>query len=258
MDCQMIALDAPTNEEFSLVMEDVIHNSSFFGGCITNPWKSLIGFRESFDLSCSLSHHSYNVLAPSLSNEFRFSAHNTDSYGFWTSISPYLSCVNNMVMLGFGGTAKAIIAEALDYPIQVYILTRSDVPTKEQFLYEHPNVNFVNQVDIDNFFEKKESIFPFLLVNATNCGVLSKSTVVPTHFNRILQDLPIPHLFFDIVHTPLLTSSMMHCQFAGIPVLGGLHMNTLQAIRAFSLVHPDIPLGLVTSMMKAANSTINQ
>lgn len=257
IDCKMLPIDAPSYLEFKDSLQKIVNSSSFLGGCITNPWKLLPGFTDQVDLSFASRHQSYNVLAPAKSSIHRFSAYNTDSFGFWSSINPYLSDAKLLIILGFGGTAKSIISDSINYDLSIKVLSRSEISSDEQSFFSSSNVEFISQENLSDFFDNNQAACPYVLVNATDCGSLVKPKEVHIYLDLILQYLPRPSLLFDVIHTPKLTSSMITCQDIGIPTLGGSHMNTLQAIRAFSLVHPDIPLDVVTSTMHKAISAIN-
>ena len=161
--------------------------------------------------------------------------YNTDGKGFFKSLPSFTISGKKMTMLGAGGAAKSILAQAiLDGVSQISIFVRSASMEKTRIYLEKLRVETdfkVDLYDLENVQILQEIIHQSdLLVNATSLGMDGKSSPVPTNLN-----LPPQVLVADIIYQPFETPFLKWARSQGNPAVNGLGMLLYQAAEAFQL-----------------------
>jgi shikimate dehydrogenase len=141
---------------------------------------------------------------------------NTDVYGFEETVGSELKRHSKALVLGTGGSSRAIVHILRKHSIAVTFVSRT---RKEGCLtYE----------DIDTSVMENHS----LIVNCTPAGM----------FPNIHQMPPLPyhamssrHLVYDLIYNPAETAMMREASLYGASCMNGLRMLHLQADRAWEI-----------------------
>lgn len=139
----------------------------------------------------------------------QLSAHNTDVYGFKTSLLGwYVPDGKKALVLGSGGSSKAVAKVLNDMKIPF------DTAGRQQTLH-------YSQVRLSQYG---------LVVNCTPAGMFNASTTdIPTSLDLPFTEANSGHQFFDLVYNPAETVMMKRFSDAGARVKNGLEMLHLQA-----------------------------
>ena len=161
--------------------------------------------------------------------------YNTDGKGFFKSLPSFKISRKRMVLLGAGGAAKAILAQAiLDGVSQIAVFVRSSSMKKTRpYLEKIQNatgfrVDLFALEDVQNL---QDSITQAdLLVNATSVGMDGSSQPIPTSIV-----LPEKLLVADVIYQPFETPFLKWAKEQGNQSINGLGMLLYQAAEAFEL-----------------------
>lgn len=161
--------------------------------------------------------------------------YNTDGKGFFKSLPSFKISRKRLVLLGAGGAAKAILAQAiLDGVSQISVFVRSSSMEKTRpYLEKIQNatgfrVNLFALEDVQNL---QDSITKAdLLVNATSVGMDGTSQPIPTSIV-----LPEKLLVADVIYQPFETPFLKWARNQGNQSINGLGMLLYQAAEAFEL-----------------------
>ena len=161
--------------------------------------------------------------------------YNTDGKGFFKSLPSFKISRKRLVLLGAGGAAKAILAQAiLDGVSQISVFVRSSSMEKTRpYLEKIQNatgfrVDLFALEDVQDF---QDSITQAdLLVNATSVGMDGSSQPIPTSII-----LPEKLLVADVIYQPFETPFLKWARNQGNQSINGLGMLLYQAAEAFEL-----------------------
>ena len=161
--------------------------------------------------------------------------YNTDGKGFFKSLPSFKISRKRLVLLGAGGAAKAILAQAiLDGVSQVSVFVRSASMEKTRPYLEklqHETGFRVELFALEDVSELQARITDSdLLVNATSVGMDGQSSPVPE--NIVLSETL---LVADIIYQPFETPFLKWARSQGNPAVNGLGMLLYQAAEAFQL-----------------------
>ena len=161
--------------------------------------------------------------------------YNTDGKGFFKSLPSFTILGKKMTLLGAGGSAKAVLAQAiLDGVSQVSVFVRSTSMEKTKAYLETLQSETGFRVDLYALEEHsalQEKIADAdLLVNATSVGMDGKSSPVPENLL-----LPENLLVADIIYQPFETPFLQWAKSQGNVAVNGLGMLLYQAAEAFKL-----------------------
>ena len=161
--------------------------------------------------------------------------YNTDGKGFFKSLPSFTISGKKMTMLGAGGAAKAILAQAiLDGVSQVSVFVRSVSMEKTRPYLDKLQEQTGFEVDLyalEDVSELQSRIADsHLLVNATSVGMDGKSSPVP-------ESLVLPEtlLVADTIYQPFETPLLKWAKGQGNQAINGLGMLLYQAAEAFQL-----------------------
>ena len=161
--------------------------------------------------------------------------YNTDGKGFFKSLPSFKISGKRMVLLGAGGAAKAILAQAiLDGVSQISVFVRLASMGKTKTYLEklqHETGFRVDLFALEDAQELQENITRAdLLVNATSVGMDGVSQPIPTSIV-----LPEKLLVADVIYQPFETPFLKWARNQGNQSINGLGMLLYQAAEAFEL-----------------------
>ena len=161
--------------------------------------------------------------------------YNTDGKGFFKSLPSFKISGKKLVLLGAGGAAKAILAQAiLDGVSQVSVFVRSASTGKTRPYLEKLQNETGFKVDLfalEDVSELQARIIDSdLLVNATSVGMDGSSQPIPTSIV-----LPEKLLVADVIYQPFDTPFLKWARNQGNHAVNGLGMLLYQAAEAFEL-----------------------
>jgi shikimate dehydrogenase len=146
--------------------------------------------------------------------------HNTDVFGFKTSIKPFLEPKHNRALIfGTGGSSKAVAYALKQIGVDYYFVTsREYKKTPNTFFYYELNPLIFSQF--------------MLLVNCTPVGMFPEmSEAVPIPFSYVTPD----HLAYDLIYNPEETVFLANCKEKGATTMNGYSMLQLQAEKAWEI-----------------------
>ena len=161
--------------------------------------------------------------------------YNTDGKGFFKSLPSFKISRKRLVLLGAGGAAKAILAQAiLDGVSQISVFVRSSSMEKTRpYLEKIQNATGfrVDLFALEDVQDLQDSITQAdLLVNATSVGMDGSSQPIPTSIV-----LPEKLLVADVIYQPFETPFLKWARNQGNQSINGLGMLLYQAAEAFEL-----------------------
>ena len=161
--------------------------------------------------------------------------YNTDGKGFFKSLPSFTITGKKMTLLGAGGAAKSILAQAiLDGANQISVFVRESSMEKTKSYLDRLEEQTGFKVDLyalEDVSELQARIVESdLLVNATSVGMDGQSSPVPESIV-----LPETLLVADIIYKPFETPFLKWARSQGNPAVNGLGMLLYQAAEAFQL-----------------------
>ena len=177
--------------------------------------------------------------------------YNTDGKGFFKSLPSFKISRKRMVLLGAGGAAKAILAQAiLDGVSQISVFVRSSSMEKTRpYLEKIQNATGfrVDLFALEDIQELQDSITQAdLLVNATSVGMDGSSQPIPTSIV-----LPEKLLVADVIYQPFETPFLKWAKEQGNQSINGLGMLLYQAAEAFELwTGKEMPTDQIWELLK--------
>ena len=177
--------------------------------------------------------------------------YNTDGKGFFKSLPSFKISRKRVVLLGAGGAAKAILAQAiLDGVSQISVFVRSSSMEKTRpYLEKIQNATGfrVDLFALEDIQELQDSITQAdLLVNATSVGMDGSSQPIPTSIV-----LPEKLMVADVIYQPFETPFLKWARSQGNHAVNGLGMLLYQAAEAFQLwTGKEMPTDQIWELLK--------
>ena len=177
--------------------------------------------------------------------------YNTDGKGFFKSLPSFKISGKRMVLLGAGGAAKAILAQAiLDGVSQVSVFVRSTSIEKTRPYLEKLQNETGFKVDLfalEDVSELQARITDSdLLANATSVGMDGVSLPIPASV-LLLEKL----LVADVIYQPFETPFLKWARNQGNHAVNGLGMLLYQAAEAFQLwTGKEMPTDQIWELLK--------
>lgn len=177
--------------------------------------------------------------------------YNTDGKGFFKSLPSFKISRKRVVLLGAGGAAKAILAQAiLDGVSQISVFVRSSSMEKTRpYLEKIQNATGfrVDLFALEDIQELQDSITQAdLLVNATSVGMDGSSQPIPTSIV-----LPEKLMVADVIYQPFETPFLKWAKEQGNEAINGLGMLLYQAAEAFELwTGKEMPTDQIWELLK--------
>ena len=177
--------------------------------------------------------------------------YNTDGKGFFKSLPSFKISRKRLVLLGAGGAAKAILAQAiLDGVSQISVFVRSSSIEKTRpYLEKIKNATGfrVDLFALEDVQDLQDSITQAdLLVNATSVGMDGSSQPIPTSIV-----LPEKLMVADVIYQPFETPFLKWARNQGNQSINGLGMLLYQAAEAFELwTGKEMPTDQIWELLK--------
>ena len=177
--------------------------------------------------------------------------YNTDGKGFFKSLPSFKISRKRVVLLGAGGAAKAILAQAiLDGVSQISVFVRSSSMEKTRpYLEKIQNATGfrVDLFALEDIQELQDSITQAdLLVNATSVGMDGSSQPIPTSIV-----LPEKLMVADVIYQPFETPFLKWAKEQGNEAINGLGMLLYQAAEAFEFwTGKEMPTDQIWELLK--------
>ena len=147
--------------------------------------------------------------------------HNTDWIGFMQSLVPLLeSHTNSALILGTGGSARAIAYSLLQLGIEYSFVSRSD--DKARYTYDKLTPEII-------------AAYP-LIINTTPQGMFPNIDTAPA---IPYEALTSEHLLYDLVYNPTQTAFLAKGAARGATTKNGLEMLELQALASWQVWNAD-------------------
>ena len=209
-DCEYRNFELSTIEEFPEVLRQ---NPQLRGLNVTIPYKQVI---IPYLTELATEAQAIGAVNTVLFYGSKIRGANTDYYGFWESLKPYLhGNAYKALILGSGGAAQAV-AYALEVN-QIPYCTVSRNPCKGQWSYEQANAA-LNQYN--------------LIINTTPLGTFPQVDAMPP---LAVEKLTKKHLVYDLVYNPEQTLLLQKAAQQGAATCNGLKMLQLQAEKSWEL-----------------------
>ena len=177
--------------------------------------------------------------------------YNTDGKGFFKSLPSFKISKKRLVLLGAGGAAKAILAQAiLDGVSQISVFVRSSSMEKTRpYLEKIQNATGfrVDLFALEDVQDLQDNITQAdLLVNATSVGMDGSSQPIPTSIV-----LPEKLMVADVIYQPFETPFLKWARNQGNQSINGLGMLLYQAAEAFELwTGKEMPTDQIWELLK--------
>lgn len=186
------------------------------GANITVPFKEIALEQCDFldDIACECG--SINTI---IKRDSGFKGFNTDAQGFMKSIEEF-GKLDTALIIGAGGTAKAISCILTQNKVKVEILNRSDTRRNKFKKYEFFTPEF--------FIPKKYD----LVINTTSAGLLTNT--LPTQENILSKIFSESKFAFDVIYGKR-TQFLDFAKKYGLVVKDGKEMLLFQAVIAFNI-----------------------
>lgn len=144
--------------------------------------------------------------------------HNTDVYGFASSVKPFIEPQHNKALiLGTGGSSKAVAYALKNIGVEVFYASTS----KQQnniFLYEQLNAHMMAAFK--------------LIINTTPLGMFPNIDQCPAiPYEYITPE----HLCYDLIYNPETTLFLQKAKAQGASTINGLSMLQLQAEKSWEI-----------------------
>lgn len=148
---------------------------------------------------------------------------NTDGKGALKAMGLSTVARKKMIILGAGGTAKAIAYEAIKQGIEVIILNRTEKRAKE--IAERLGCQWGSLSDFSSFAKQGYEI----LVQTTSVGMAPESHIMPI----LAEDLLPCTLVLDTIWNPIETTLLRTAHLKKCQIVNGLDMFIHQAVAQF-------------------------
>ncbi|MDR1567220.1 MAG: shikimate dehydrogenase [Streptococcaceae bacterium] len=191
-----------------------------------------------------------------INNHGKLIGHNTDGVGFMRSAYElgFKAAADKMVVIGAGGAATAIIAQAmLDGVEDLVVFTRrwsgfADEKLRIDQMSEQLGRKLVLNDLADTALLNQEIASARLLVNATSVGMGELKEVTPIPNCSVLTS---KHLVIDVVYNPLETEFLKQAAAQGATCRNGLFMLLYQAAESFKCwTGQDMPIDVIKAQLE--------
>jgi len=161
--------------------------------------------------------------------------YNTDGKGFFKSLPSFAIQGKKMTILGAGGAATAIIAQAaLDQAEEIFVFTRQssyDKTVSKMAVIGWQTKSRVQVLNLEDSATLQEKINQSdLLVNGTSVGMDGKTLPLAESIQ-----LPSQILVADVIYKPFETPFLKWARSQKVEAVNGLGMLLYQAAEAFEL-----------------------
>lgn len=210
-----------------------IRRYDMFGINLSMPYKqAVIPYLDELDQSAAL----IGAVNTVVNQDGRLIGYNTDGYGFFASLEDFNIKGKTMTILGGGGAATAIIAQAaIDGAECISVLSRhQSLPEVKNLVEAYTEITGV-PIEVLPFEDSRlvqELINATdLLVNGTSLGMDGQSSPLAPDIELPVEGLRVA----DIIYQPFETPFLAQARAMGLRADNGLGMLLHQAAKAFHL-----------------------
>ncbi|MCG8410441.1 MAG: shikimate dehydrogenase [Bacteroidales bacterium] len=197
-----------TIDEFKTLIKD---NKEIVGLNVTIPYKTeIIPFLDDIDKSAQEIGAVNTIRFDRTDKGLRLLGFNTDYLGFLESIKPLLKKDSKALILGTGGSSKAV-AYALDIAGVEFVFV-SRTPYKNQLSYNDLNKSILDEYNV--------------IINTTPLGMFPDEDRYP---KISYQYLSSRHILYDLIYNPEKTKFLNFGEQKGVTIKNGLEMLKIQA-----------------------------
>lgn len=205
-------------ENLKLLQNLLSAESDLCGLNVTIPYKSeIISYLDSIEPEAN-EIGAVNVLKiKRLNGVIKLSGYNSDVTGIRDSLLPYINgTVSNAIVLGTGGSSRAVCYVLIKYGFKVTLISRNKKPGV--LAYSDISSGLINSAD--------------LIINTTPLGMFPNTDSKPDIDYSLLKK---KHVLFDLVYNPELTSFLKIGKEMGCTTINGIKMLHSQAERAWAI-----------------------
>ena len=155
--------------------------------------------------------------------------HNTDIFGFKTSIQKAEYNLNNkeVLILGAGGVVPSIIFSLIKMKVSKIKISNRTKEKAENLKKIFKNIEIIKWGKISNFD---------MIINATSLGLKKDDNL-----NLDFSSIPGNKFFYDVIYNPSETNFLKIGRELGNKTLNGKLMFIYQAVSAFNIWHDQTP-----------------
>lgn len=206
-------------DNISKFPEIIKNNPEIVGLNVTIPYKEqVIPFLNDLNESAREIKAVNTVVVKRTGDEVYLKGYNTDTYGFETSLKPFLKEHHKKALiLGTGGASKAL----------KYVLTKLGIGYISASI-EELKENEIRYEEIDEKMMAERT----LIINGTPLGTYPKVDTFP---NIPYQFITEKHLLFDLVYNPEVSVFLQNGKEKGATIKNGYEMLLLQAIKSYEI-----------------------
>lgn len=206
-------------DNISKFPEIIKNNPEIVGLNVTIPYKEqVIPFLNDLNESAREIKAVNTIVVKRTGDEVYLKGYNTDTYGFETSLKPFLKEHHKKALiLGTGGASKAL----------KYVLTKLGIGYISASI-EELKENEIRYEEIDEKMMAERT----LIINATPLGTYPKVDTFP---NIPYQFITEKHLLFDLVYNPEVSVFLQNGKEKGATIKNGYEMLLLQAIKSYEI-----------------------
>ncbi len=200
----------------------IMRNIGLSGLNVTLPYKEdIINYLDHMDPEAALVGAVNCIRFRQTKGDLLLKGYNTDIYGFEKSLQNKhdLTQIKHAVILGNGGSSKAVKYILDKYKIQYHIVSRTVQDDEKNIItYEQLTDEYLGVID--------------LLVNSSPAGMWPNVDEAPAiNYNAINQKC----LCYDMIYNPEETLFLNHCKQQGCSTQNGLDMLKYQAEKSWEI-----------------------
>lgn len=219
--CEYQNFDIETIEKFPEILQN---NPNLRGLNVTIPYKeTVIPFLDQMS-DKALKIGAVNVIRFKKNRILK--GYNSDWYGFKKSLQPLLqSHHKNALILGTGGSAKAVAFALEDLDIHYTFVSRDASDTSNNELAKHKTIDYnrINATTFDNFQ---------IVINCTPLGTSPNIKDCP---DIPYENFTDKHIAFDLIYNPEETQFLKKAKKKGAITKNGQEMLIFQAEKAWEI-----------------------
>jgi len=155
-----------------------------------------------------------------MSGVIRISGFNSDITGINVSVRPYAGSIKNTLILGTGGSSKAVAYTLKKLGINATLVSRTK--KEESITYGDLTPEIVANAE--------------LIINTTPLGMFPEINTLPDIDYNLLNE---KHILLDLVYNPEITTFLKKGKERGCRIITGLNMLYAQAERSWEIWNDD-------------------
>ena len=209
-----------------------IRRYDMFGVNLSMPYKQeVIPYLDELDVSARL----IGAVNTVVNKNGILVGYNTDGKGFFKSLPSFAIRGKKMTILGAGGAATAIIAQAaLDNAEEIFVFTRQssyEKTVRKMAAISRQTKSSIQVLTLEDADSLQDTINQSdLLVNGTSLGMDGTSKPLPEQI-----ELPSQILVADVIYQPFETAFLKWARNQNVTAVNGLGMLLYQGAEAFEL-----------------------